>query len=199
MTDEENEAYPLKWRAVSILTSFPVILTITVISVVMSIVVTGTQAQLFGGILFLFFIIVPGLVGGVLYLTGHVSDLEVRKRDEREPILIVGMVTSLIGVYALYLAGAPEAIFRLGVMQLLMLILIFWVNGFWKISVHAISWGAALPPIFVFQPMVGIALSPCTFLMAMSRFKLDCHTVSQVIAGFLLGTIISTALFVPFA
>lgn len=198
MTDQvEETSYPLRWRAVSVLTSFPVILTVAYLAVVGA-VASGIDAQRYAGIMIGFFIALPGLAGFIMYLRGRISDLEIRERGEREPILIIGMVASLLGVYVLYLASAPEAVFRLGVLQLLTLIVVFWINGFWKISVHAISWGAALPPIFVFRPVLGIALMPFAFLMSLSRFKLDCHTVPQVVIGFLGGAVMAGALFVPF-
>ncbi|MCJ7428934.1 MAG: hypothetical protein MUP66_00930 [Candidatus Nanohaloarchaeota archaeon QJJ-5] len=197
-TGQADTTYPLRWRAVSVLTSFPVILSLTIVTVVLSVQGTGSTARLFGGVLLFFFIALPGIAGAFLYLTGRVSDLEIRDRHEREPILIVGMISSLVGVYILYLISAPEALFRLGVLQLLMLIIIFWINGFWKVSVHAISWGSALPPIFVFTPLIGVAMTPFVFLMAMSRFRLDCHTFLQVIVGFGVGALISGVLFVPF-
>lgn len=198
MTDQAEETnYPLRWRAVSVLTSFPVILTVAYLAVV-SAVASGIDAQQYAAIMIGFFIALPGLAGFIMYLRGRISDLEIRERGEREPILIIGMVASLLGVYALYLLSAPEAIFRLGVLQLLILIIVFWINGFWKISVHAISWGAALPPIFVFQPILGIVLMPFAFLMSLSRFKLDCHTVPQVVIGFIGGAVVAGALFIPF-
>jgi membrane-associated phospholipid phosphatase len=124
---------------------------------------------------------------GMLY-RGIVSDLDVTQRHER----LIPFVTALGGAAAacsyLYYIEAPPLLLRFAVAHLAVMSLVFLITLYWKISVH--SAGIAGVATF-FSSMIGLPLMAFApiLLVSWSRVHLGRHTVGQVFAGGILGSL----------
>ncbi len=61
------------------------------------------------------------------------------------------------------------------------------INKYWKISVHAMgSAGALAAAVFIWGPLSFLFII-LVMLVGWSRIQLKCHSISQVMAGSVLG------------
>ena len=127
----------------------------------------------------------------VLYLVwllhrGRVSDLDVQLREQRMRPLIFTVACGAAAWLALLLGGAPTEMVIIAGGLWLQTTLIFGITLWWKISVHS---AAAAGVATLVWSLAGTSL-PLLIgvpIIAWSRVRLRRHTVSQTIAGALLG------------
>ena len=148
--------------------------------------------------------LVPGLLIFYLYRTGFLTDLAMpRRTDRRLPYWLTGGVYALVTylfMFRLSLVSdtSPAVSILLGSITVSIL-LVGVINMTWKISAHAVGVGGVLGAVAflflkhgdtdLFVPFVGLlALSG---LVGTARLQLNAHTLSQVGAGLLLGTLVS--------
>jgi membrane-associated phospholipid phosphatase len=128
----------------------------------------------------------------VLWSRKENIDLDMPAKEDRNTPLIIGILTYFIGFLTLMALNAPLLISVLMFCYFSSSIIVYFINKHWKISVH--SMGVAGPIaalIFVFGPaayIVGLILP----LVMWSRVYLKRHTVTQVIAGAILGFLLTT-------
>ena len=127
---------------------------------------------------------------GLLY-RGRVSDLDVTQRHERLIPFIAALGGAVAACGYLYYIEAPQLLLRFAIAHTAVMILVFFITLYWKISVH--SAGIAGVATF-FSSAIGfplIAFAP-VLLVGWSRVHLGRHTVGQVFAGGVLGGLIFT-------
>lgn len=119
-------------------------------------------------------------------------DTDLSKKEDRIYPLIIGITSYLIGTIVLYIFHAPALVTILMLCYSINTLTVFFINFFWKISIH--SMGVAGPTTaltFAFGP-VGSLLGLFIPLVMWSRVYLKKHTMSQVIMGATLGFILTT-------
>ena len=141
--------------------------------------------------------IIPVMILYVLKKFNLIKSLMMEKREERFIPLFI-MVLSLYmtsrffnGVNALILYN-----FYL-ISNLILCVIVFWINLYWKISLHGIGWGAFVSMLFIMTSissnmyliyfLVSILMSG---IVGWARLKLKSHSESQVYTGFTVGFII---------
>jgi membrane-associated phospholipid phosphatase len=125
---------------------------------------------------------------GMLY-RGLVSDLDVTQRRERLIPFMTALGGAAMACGYLYYIEAPPLLLRFAFAHMAVMSLVFFITLYWKISVH--SAGIAGVATF-FSSMIGlplIAFAPI-LLVSWSRVYLERHTVGQVSAGGLIGSLI---------
>ncbi len=134
-------------------------------------------------------ILLPAGYLAYLHHRGQITDLDVYVRQQRIRPYLFSMTCSLITFSLLKTAQAPSLLQIIAAAAIMETSGLFLVNLKWKISAHAAAtagfsslgfWlgGVYALPLFVFIPIV-----------AWSRVHLKRHTLSQTIAGSLLGVI----------
>ena len=119
------------------------------------------------------------------------------KREERFIPLFIMVIflysTSRFfnGIYALSLYN-----FYL-ICNLVLCVIVFWVNLYWKISFHGIGWGAFVGMLFIMSTIasnlylgyfiVSILISG---IVGWARLKLKSHSESQIYVGFTVGFVV---------
>jgi len=119
------------------------------------------------------------------------TDLDITDRTKRTMPLILAICSYLIGFLVLLWFGAPAIVSVLMLVYGTNTLIILIINFYWKISIHAM--GIAGPTaafIFAFG-LVGVLLGLIIPLVMWSRLKLKKHTLSQVIAGSVLGLLLT--------
>jgi hypothetical protein len=127
---------------------------------------------------------------------GHISDLHMQIRRQRIRPLIVTIVGTSIALGALILTGAPPLMPMFALFTLLQIALLTLITVVWQISFHAMSIsGAVIAAGALYGAVPAFALAPLVVLVGGARLKLRRHTLSQVIAGALVGAVMTTLLF----
>lgn len=155
-------------------------------------------------LLFLGTFAIPSLFIFFLYRTGFLRDITMPDRaDRRLPFLLTGFIYTGVTYFfafrmSLFSATSPGVSVLLAGITLSIL-LVGIINQYWKISAHSVGVGGVLGAVAallaksgdtdLFLPLVGmIALSG---LVGSARLQLNAHTLAQVGAGLLLGTLVS--------
>ena len=149
------------------------------------------------GVVFGTTFIIPVIILFILKKFNMIKSLMMEKREERFIPLFI-MVLSLYvtsrffnGVIALILYN-----FYL-ISNLVLCVVVFWINIYWKISFHGIGWGAFTCMLFIMSTiasplyfnyfLVSIMISG---IVGWARLKLKSHSESQLYVGFTVGFLI---------
>ncbi|MDQ2786004.1 MAG: hypothetical protein M3Y58_13495, partial [Chloroflexota bacterium] len=143
----------------------------------------------------LFVVILPFafLIGQVR--RGRVTDIHVRRREQRLPIILVFLSAWLVLIALLATLGAPHELIALIGAGMATLVVIGAITLRWKISLHV---GVASGVLTVFTLLFGfgmLALVPLLPLIGWARIELRDHTFFQVFAGALVGSVVSGGAF----
>jgi len=143
------------------------------------------------GVSALFVVILPFafLVGQVR--RGRVTDIHVRRREQRLPIILAFLASWLVLIALLVTMGAPDELIALIGAGMATLVVIGAITLRWKISLHV---GVATGVLTVFTLLFGPWIVPLGILLPLlgwARVSVGDHTPSQVIAGAAVGAVVS--------
>jgi len=117
----------------------------------------------------------------------------------RARILALGNITYLIGFIALMMIEAEPVILWSAASFLCGGALVWMISRYWKISIHAVGVGGGSIILLI---VGGTALWPVLLApvaVSWARLRLGAHTWAQLVAGSVLGAVISGALWPLFA
>ncbi len=121
------------------------------------------------------------------------TDIDITDRTKRTLPLFLAVSSYIIGAIMLYTAGAPAVTIALMFTYFSNTLIILFINLSWKISIHAMGVAgptAALTYVFGIPGAVFGIIIP---VVMWSRLKLHKHTPTQVVAGALLGLVLTAA------
>ncbi|MGZ3630441.1 MAG: hypothetical protein ACXVDN_22645 [Ktedonobacteraceae bacterium] len=135
-------------------------------------------------------------VGPLLYIIigvrlGILSDIDVSRRSQRVGPFIFGIVSATIGWIILSLTDAPRNLQTVMIITVFSGIIMMVITLWWKISMHASSFGGVATMLTVLYGAVMLPLFVLLVLVSWSRVVLRRHTIPQVIAGSLAGIVLS--------
>ena len=126
---------------------------------------------------------------------GKISDLHMNTRQERYLPYLVSVTTSAVVLLLINLFDGPPLLSCLTILNIVVLIILGLVNAFWLISIHTASVSSAAVILgLVFEPWAGIAFLPFVVLVSLARYYLRRHTIGQITAGLLLGSVATVAM-----
>lgn len=139
----------------------------------------------------LFGAVLPFLYLLMLLRREKVTGLDVPVREQRTVPYLVTVVIYSAGVVALFILGASVMVYALMLCYATNTLVVSLINTRWKISAHAVgasgpltalavTFGWRVLPFFLIVPVV-----------AWARVELKAHTRAQVIAGGLLGIVLT--------
>ncbi|KAB8139762.1 phosphatase PAP2 family protein [Chloroflexia bacterium SDU3-3] len=126
---------------------------------------------------------------------GVYSDEDVSQRHQRTELYVVSISTMVLGTGVLAYLGLPRPFLALLASSLLIGLLAFGINMFWKISVHAGSVASAATVATLYSGGLGLALWLCALAVGWARVRTGNHTVMQVTMGMLLALSVITLVF----
>lgn len=141
-----------------------------------------------------FYSVLPGLALLYLYLTGMIADVYLPERRQRARLLPLGVVCYFAGVVVLWLVKAPALMLGAGCTFCGMALLVWQIDRYWKISIHAAGVSGGLCIVLAAS---GWSLWPLSFslpLVMWARLRLQAHTPAQVWAGAALGSVATVLL-----
>lgn len=158
------------------------------LAVIMYVMLHGTglsdeQYRFFVQIFLIFSFIVPATFFAWEYRKGEISDADVTKRSQRYKLLTLVCASNFVTLACAYVYGTP-LLYHLMLGVTLVLLAVYVITFFWKISLHMTFNVVGISMINVlndWQFMYLYALIPVIFW---SRRLLRKHTPWQLVAGF---------------
>ncbi len=150
-----------------------------------------TNALLYAGMTLFFLSIGP--FGYILLNVrlGKLTDVDVSKRSERVGPFIFGLISICLGWFMLVLTHGPSALITVLMITAISGLLMMVITLCWKISLHTSSLAGALTMLTALYGSSMLPLFGLLILVGWSRVVLRRHTLAQVIAGSLLGIVLS--------
>lgn len=126
---------------------------------------------------------------------GNVTDIHVRRREQRGPIIALFLASWAIGVALLALLGAPHTLIATILAGFVTLLVAGAITLRWKVSIHVgVAAGVLAVFTILFGPWVLVAL-PLVPLLAWARVRTGDHTPLQTVVGAMVGAISSSLSF----
>ncbi len=126
---------------------------------------------------------------------GWVSDLELSHREERPRFILVSLSSDVIGLLLLWLGKGPLLLRLIILTYFCLAIIMFSISSFWKISMHMAGVGGFSTALFiVFGTPAGWAFLSLP-LVAWARWHRRKHTPAQLLAGAIVGMMITWLVF----
>lgn len=128
---------------------------------------------------------------------GTITDIHVGQREQRAPVLVLAGLSTLAVAGLLRAVGAPPALIATLGTGLIALVVVLAITLAWKISLHV---GVLAGLTVVLTQLLGpsmLALAPLVAAVAWSRVHLGAHTGPQVLAGGLVGALVTGTVFRP--
>ena len=142
----------------------------------------------------MFTCIIPGLFLFLLYKANYINSISVEKKEQRYILYIVSIISYLLCIYLFWKIRMPYWVILMSLCISTIMLAMFIINFFWKISIHAAAIGSFTGGLFFVAYLLHI--NPVTFFLATllvgasvmaARLQLKVHTTAQVICGYLLG------------
>lgn len=125
----------------------------------------------------------------------RLTDIHVKKREQRFGPLLVGVASVAVGFVLLLVLGAPRDLVALVGAMAVGLSTSTLVTLFWKVSVHtAVNAGAVVILVLVYGPPL-LVLAPLVALVGWARVEVNDHSPTQVVAGAILGGAVAAGVF----
>lgn len=135
-------------------------------------------------------------------LRGEISDISISNATERTPIYLYTIICYAFWCYFLFKVIHSPFLCVVGIGGTIALALVTVINFRWKISAHLTGFGGFLGGIlaYTFNYQLPLPLGTVSLLLAVAlllmyaRLYLQAHTPLQVVAGYLMGILMT---FVP--
>ena len=140
---------------------------------------------------FLFSNFIPFITVLFLKNTGKISDLDASQKEQRFLPLLLGVLYAGSGFIVLNYLNAGDLVRGLMFCYMTNTIIIIVITKYWKISIHAAGVAGPLTALWihgVHSPFVVIFI---VSILGWSRIILKAHNISQVFAGFILGSFLT--------
>lgn len=132
------------------------------------------------------------VIPGTLFFTirmrqGAYSDEDVSVRHQRNELYLVSLCIMIVSAVVLWLLHAPLLFLALMASGLILSVVSWLINLFWKISVHAASSASCATVALLLSPVLGAMLWICVLVVGWARIRTRNHTLAQVAAGMALA------------
>ncbi len=140
---------------------------------------------------FILGLIFPILFFLFLMKKGKVGDADATIKEQRTIPYSFGIIISLFAILFTIWLRLDHLIIYMWIVYFLNMIALISINKYWKISAHAL--GAATPVglLIFMHGFLGFLFLPLAAIVFWSRILLKKHTIGQVIAGGILGFLLS--------
>ncbi len=157
---------------------------------------TTQQAILWAVTYGMFVCLMPAVYIGWMVWRGKITDIHMQVREQRIRPFIVSIVGTAVAWQVLQLMGAPSLLPLFALFSLIQIAVMLAVTLKWQISMHSMSITCAVVTTGALYGLgPALLVSPLIPVVGAARIKLQRHTLSQVVAGGLVGAILTGAMF----
>lgn len=139
----------------------------------------------------IFFVSILPIITSSLWIKKKNLEVDMPRRQDRIYPLLLVIVSYIIGVAVLYILGAPSLTTVLMICYLNNTIIVLLFSLYWKISIHAMGIAGPATAIIYLFGWYGLLFSLLVPLVLWSRLYLKRHTPAQLIAGTVLGYLLT--------
>lgn len=140
--------------------------------------------------------ILPALYIGYMVWRGHITDIHVQVREQRLRPFLVSVICAGVAFTLLRVMDAPSLLPLFAIFSLVQLGVMLLITLLWQISMHSMSiTGAVVLAGALYGPGTALLLSPLIPVVGAARIRLRRHTPAQVVAGGLLGALLTWVMF----
>lgn len=118
---------------------------------------------------------------------GKIDSLDIVVRNQRINPLVVGTIMYFMGFILYSFLGAPAIVTGLMFCFATNTLLVVVVTHYWKISIHSMGISGPLMALHIMYGPIVLLAYPLILIVALSRLILKRHTISQIIAGIVIG------------
>ncbi len=118
---------------------------------------------------------------------GKIDSLDIVVRNQRINPLVVGTIMYFMGFILYRFLGAPAIVTGLMFCFATNTLLVVVVTHYWKISIHSMGISGPLMALHIMYGPIVLLAYPLILIVALSRLILKRHTISQIIAGIVIG------------
>lgn len=122
---------------------------------------------------------------------GWLSDHHISVREQRPRMLAIALVSLVSGVLVLRRLDAPPALFALMAAMVVGLAVALAITSFWKISIHAAAAAGTVTSLAFLVSPWWLLVVPLVVLTGWARVEIRAHTPVQVLAGAIIGAIVT--------
>jgi hypothetical protein len=127
---------------------------------------------------------------------GWVTDMEMTQRSERPRFILVSLSSDVLAILLLGAIHGPHLLIVIVLAYFCLAIMMLTISNFWKISLHMAGVGGfSIALLFVFGLPSSWALLSLP-LVAWARLHRRKHTIAQLVAGAMVGALVTTLVFV---
>ena len=136
----------------------------------------------------------------VFWLERHkvISDLDLKRKDERLAFLGLVVVLSLVNYLDSLALTAPKNVQALNLLAFLIIFSMTLITFFWKISGHMLILSSFIFLAIIFKGSLALFLLPLLPLAAVHRLYFKHHDLVQVLGGIILGFTLTNIVFALF-
>jgi len=135
----------------------------------------------------IYVVILPVLYVVHLEKVKQVSHRHIPIKEQRTRPFLVAVVSYIVGLIILLVLKAPFVVWGLLVCYITNTLVITAINLYWKISAHALGVAGALAGAHYAFGIIVLPLYLIIPIVCWARFRLHAHTLSQLLAGSILG------------
>ena len=154
-------------------------------------------------IIFISTIVLPVAVLSILKILKIIDSFLLKERNQRNMPYIFMIIFYYLTYFLLSRASLPIIYSLLALLSTLLVIIAFFINLYFKISVHTLSWGSLTGILVGLSYRYNINFSAIIILLifisgcvAYSRLQLKAHREIEVYSGFFLGFFFMSGMFI---
>ena len=134
----------------------------------------------------------------VNHATGAQMTLRSYFRERPNELLLVACLFALPNILLLYSLDSPTGLTATIMSVGLTSLLVSLANRIYRVSIHLCMITSLAIPLMVIARISPVLLAAVILLLGLSRYYLGEHTPMQLLAGFLLGLVVTTGIFYGF-
>ena len=142
---------------------------------------------------FLFSNLIPLITVILLKKMGKIDDMDASKKEQRFLPLLLGIFYAGVGFMVLSNLDAQGLVRGLMFCFMTNTVIIIIITKYWKISIHAMGIAGPLTALWIHGFHSYIIIISIAIMLGWSRVNLRAHNITQVLAGYFLGTLLTWA------
>jgi len=185
--DNSSKAYQIFIRMAADMTS-PVVLSAFFFAFVcVRIIPDPVKALQVFAVCFVSQSVLPILYLLIAYKIKFIPDVHLFRKEDRNKVFPAIALFYLAGLLVLYKISAPVIITGLVFSSTALLLIIWWVNFFYKISIHMSGFAGMLTGMFFVFGFQSIPLVPLLPMSCWVRYRSKAHNFSELAMGAIVG------------
>jgi membrane-associated phospholipid phosphatase len=160
--------------------------------IVINVFLLGLSDSIVVNIICMIFAAILPILTSLILIKKMNTDIDITDRRKRTLPLFFAVCSYIIGFFVLYVIDAPAITTTLMLIYSSNTLIILLINLSWKISIHAMGVAGPTAALIYLFGIPGVIFGLIIPIVMWSRVMLRKHSISQVLAGSVLGLIITS-------